>query len=138
MPITFRSYAKAGFKCTLPAFRTKLTKDAQTFGYHRTPEYVEYDASSVLGGTAVFSEIYYPFGWNAYIDGQPTDHFRVNYVLRALNIPAGNHHIRFEFRPDSIRYGDILSIVCICLMFATMLGYAGYGIYEWRKKAVAK
>jgi hypothetical protein len=128
----------AQFKEFAEGFVPRHDSTAQIVMTKYTPEYVEYDASSALGGTAVFSEIYYPFGWNAYIDGQPTDHFRVNYVLRALNIPAGNHHIRFEFRPDSIRYGDILSIVCICLMFATMLGYAGYGIYKWRKKAVAK
>ena len=72
----------------------KLTKYA--------PDYVEYDYRAAKDGTVVFSEIYYPYGWKAYIDDKPADHFRANYTLRAMNVPAGQHHIRFEFRPDTV------------------------------------
>jgi len=101
---------------------------------------VEYACSSPQPGTIVFSEIYYPYGWKASIDGQRVDHYRVNYVLRALNVPAGEHHITFVFDPDSVRKGDILASVCILLMYAFILAAAGWGIYRYvrqRKDAAA-
>lgn len=87
-----------------------------------TPEYVEYDSRSSQDGTIVFSEIYYPHGWQALIDGEKVDHFRVNYLLRALNVPAGNHHIRFEFRPESVEKGDMLSMAFVVLMYLIIAG----------------
>ena len=87
-----------------------------------TPEYIEYDAQSKEDGTIVFSEIYYPHGWNALIDGQPADHFRVNYLLRALNVPAGQHHIRFEFRPESVEKGNMLSMAFVIVMYLIIAG----------------
>jgi hypothetical protein len=99
-----------------------------------TPEYIEYESAAEEDGTVVFSEIYYPYGWKAYIDGKFVEHFRVNYMLRALNVPAGNHHIRFEFRPDSIRKGDTLALICMGILFLTVLGYGGYWIFSVRNK----
>lgn len=84
------------------------------------PDALEYQSFSKKDGTVVFSEIYYPYGWKAYIDGKPVEHFRVNYALRALNVPAGNHDIRFEFRPDSVYKGGRLSVVCAILMYVVM------------------
>jgi hypothetical protein len=98
-----------------------------------TPEYIEYESNAGKNGTVVFSEIYYPYGWKAYIDGKFAEHFRVNYMLRALNVPAGKHHIRFEFRPDSIRKGDTLALVCMGVLFFTILGYAGYWVVMRKK-----
>ena len=95
-----------------------------------TPKSVEYESRSSKPGTAVFSEIYYPYGWKVTVDGTPADHFRVDYTLRALNVPAGEHNIKFEFDPDSVRKGDTVSIVCIIIMFLTMLGCGGIGIYK--------
>ena len=97
------------------------------------PDILEYDCSSPAGGTIVFSEIYYPFGWKATIDGEAAEHFRANYTLRAMNVPAGSHHIRFEFRPDSVRKGDMLSLACIILMFGIMAFFAVRGILTMRK-----
>jgi hypothetical protein len=99
-----------------------------------TPEYVEYDSKSAKDGVAVFSEIYYPYGWKAYIDGKPTEHFRVNYMLRALNIPSGEHHIRFEFRPDSIKKGDRLALASLGILALTILAGAGWGIWKRKRK----
>ncbi len=98
------------------------------------PDFIEYDASASKPGTLVFSEIYYPYGWHAYIDGKPAEHFRVNYTLRALNIPAGNHHIRFEFRPDAIKKSEPISYTCIFIIYATIIGGIAYSIVEARKK----
>lgn len=95
-----------------------------------TPEYVEYDSKSSQLGTIVFSEIYYDKGWKASIDGNPVDHFRVNYLLRALNVPAGNHHIRFEFRPESVERGNMLSMCFVIAMYLIILACIGLGVKE--------
>ncbi|MBR1991934.1 MAG: YfhO family protein [Bacteroidales bacterium] len=94
------------------------------------PDYVEYDYSAKEKGMVVFSEVYYPYGWKAYIDGKPADHFRANYTLRAMNVPAGKHHIRFEFRPDTIEKWGKVTIACAYIMGLTVLGFAGFGIYR--------
>jgi len=94
------------------------------------PNRVEYDCSASKEGTVVFSEIYYPYGWKAFIDDKPVEHFRANYTLRALNVPAGLHHIRFVFDPDSVRNGAKVSIACYILMYLIILGFAGMGIYR--------
>ena len=94
------------------------------------PDYVEYDYTAAEDGIAVFSEIYYPYGWNAYIDGQPKDHFRANYTLRALNVPAGTHHIRFEFRPATVEKWGKVAIASKYVMNLTILGIIGFAIYR--------
>ncbi|HKL95729.1 MAG TPA: YfhO family protein [Paludibacteraceae bacterium] len=99
-----------------------------------TPKVLEYESSSKVAGVAVFSEIYYPYGWKAYIDGEAVEHFRVNYLLRALNVPAGNHHIRFEFRPDSVEKGNMLSLIFIIIMGLTIVGLVGFQLFKWSKK----
>ena len=86
-----------------------------------TPRYIDYEDATSKPRTIVFSEIYYPYGWKATIDGEPVDHYRVNYMLRALNVPAGKHTIHFEFAPDSVKKGDTLAMVCIFIMYGTML-----------------
>lgn len=93
-----------------------------------TPEYVEYDSESSQDGTIVFSEIFYDKGWNAYVDGQAVDHYRVNYLLRALNVSAGKHHIRFEFRPASVEKGNMLSMTFVIVMYLIILACLGLGL----------
>ena len=95
-----------------------------------TPEYIEYESQSSQDGTIVFSEIYYPHGWQALIDGEQVDHFRVNYLLRALNVPAGQHHIRFEFRPESVEKGNMLSMAFVILMYLIILGCIVVGVKQ--------
>lgn len=67
------------------------------------PDRLTYAARSANGGIAVFSEIYFPWGWETTIDGNPAELGRVNYVLRALRIPAGNHTVEMRFNPASVR-----------------------------------
>ena len=109
----FKQYAD-GFRPAAEGSSIKLTSYA--------PDVLTYKSQSSANGTVVFSEIYYPYGWNAYIDGKPADIFRANYLLRAMNIPAGNHDIRMEFRPDSVRKGNTVAVIFILIMYATVLG----------------
>jgi len=87
------------------------------------PNELTYEAACQKPGTVVFSEIYYPYGWQAYVDGKAVDHYRVNYLLRALNLEAGKHEIRFSFQPESVDKGNSLSMVFVGLLYL-LLGYA--------------
>ena len=84
------------------------------------PNYLKYNSNSSKNGIAIFSEIYYDKGWNAYVDGELKPHFRANYVLRGMQIPAGNHVIEFKFEPAvyhvSERIALASSIVLLLLL----------------------
>lgn len=100
------------------------------------PNKLIYTSTSEKEQLAVFSEIWYGpnKGWQAYIDGEPVDHIRVNYVLRGLRIPAGQHEIEFVFNPKSYRTGVVLSRIFSTLILVGLLGYAGYQGYEYFQK----
>ena len=106
-----------------------VPEDASVVLNKYTPKELDYTSSSSRDGTIVFSEIYYPYGWKASIDGKPAEHYRVNYMLRALNVPAGVHNIHFIFDPDSVRKGDAIATACILLMYLLSLGIIIKGIY---------
>ena len=72
----------------------------------------KYEVESDKGGLVVFSEVYYP-GWTATIDGQPAEVGRANYVLRALNVPAGKHEVVFSFKPQSIQMTETIAYVAL-------------------------
>lgn len=79
---------------------------------------LEYSSNSTIAQFAVFSEIYYKEGWNAFIDGKSNPHYRVNYVLRGMLIPAGEHTVVFKFEPTVIKSGTtITSISYLLLLF---------------------
>ena len=99
-----------------------------------TPRYLDYEYSTSKPGTIVFSEIYYPYGWKATIDGKPADIYRVNYMLRAINVPAGTHSIHMEFAPDSAKKGDAIAMVCIAIMYTTILLVIGMALYRTIRK----
>ncbi|MBQ1709344.1 MAG: YfhO family protein, partial [Bacteroidales bacterium] len=117
-----------------------IAPDAEVHLTAFTPKQLDYDYRSATPGTIVFSEIYYPYGWKATIDGQKAEHFRVNYLLRAINVPEGSHHITFIFDPDSVRKGDRIATICVVLMYLLILSAAGWGLYrhfKTRKDAAA-
>lgn len=96
------------------------------------PNELNYHAISKNGGVAVFSEVFFPWGWKATIDGQPAEIGRVNYVLRALHIPAGSHHINFKFEPDAVENADRIAFASISIIYLTILGSITTAI--WRRK----
>lgn len=100
-----------------------------------TPNRVSYFSNSSTSQVAVFSEIYYDNkkGWDAFIDGKPVDHFRGDYVLRAMVVPAGSHQIEFKFEPKSIVEGNKIAYAGSFLLFAFVfgtLGFAGFKKYK--------
>lgn len=123
----------AKFENLVSKFNTAHDSAASISLTSYAPDALEYTSTSSQQKTAVFSEIYYPFGWNAYVDDQPIEIFRANYVLRALNIPAGTHKIRFEFRPDTIYKGDKISMAFLILMLVFVVGSIGWGVRQYLK-----
>lgn len=95
------------------------------------PNYLKYTAKSATEQLAVFSEIYYAKGWDAFIDGKEVPHFRVNYILRGMVLPAGDHTVEFKFHPKSYYTGNTVSLASSILL---ILAVAGYAFSEYRKK----
>lgn len=89
------------------------------------PNDLKYTIESAKGGLVVFSEIYYP-GWTVTIDGKPAELGRVNYVLRALKVPAGKHEVQMTFRPASITTTNTIAYVALLLVVAL------FAIAVWR------
>ena len=87
---------------------------------------LSYESFSNQNGFAVFSEIYYKDGWNAYIDGELKPHLNVNYVLRGLEIPAGKHSIEFRFEPKVIQTGSTISLLSYVFLLLIPLGWFFY------------
>lgn len=84
----------------------------------------------------IFSDIYYEDGWNAYIDGNIVDHFRANYVLRGLYVPAGKHKIDFKFEPKSVSIGMMINSI-FSLIILLGLAYLGFKeIKNYRSKKI--
>lgn len=81
------------------------------------PNRLTYHASSAKGGVAVLSEVYFPWGWKAEIDGKSARIGRVNYILRAIDIPAGTHSVSLTFDPESIHTTTIAARIAIIIIY---------------------
>ena len=95
------------------------------------PNHLIYESDCIQDQVAVFSEIYYDKGWNATIDGKSALHFRADYVLRAMVIPAGKHTIEFRFEPNAYFTGNKIALASSVLLILFALGVIGM---EIRKK----
>jgi len=112
------------------AFRKDSTSSISLEDYK--PNHLTYSSRNPFSGVAVFSEMYYAHGWNAYIDGLPQDHFRVNYALRALRIPEGKHTIEFKFEPEVVKTGSKITLASSIILGLVVL--SGIGFSFWRSK----
>jgi hypothetical protein len=91
-----------------------------------TPPFLKYESESAANGFAVFSEIYYPKGWTATIDGKEVPILRADYVLRALEIPAGKHEIEFRFEPKPYVIGNKITMASSWILLLVVLGSLGW------------
>ncbi len=105
-----------------------------TLDYIRLTDYLpndlKYKYKSKNSGLAVFSEIYYPKGWNAYVDGIPAPHFRANYVLRAMILPAGEHSVEFKFEPRAYYLGEKISLISSIILILLVVAGIALGVKE--------
>lgn len=108
-------------------FSTDSTASIELLSY--APNQLEYKYSASQPQLAVFSEIYYPVGWKAYIDGQKAEHFRVDYILRGMVLPEGEHTVTFKYIPDSYytsaKISQVASSLLILLFVAFIVLYGG-------------
>ena len=92
-----------------------------------------YQSSATTNQFAVFSEIYYPKGWKAYVDDKETPIVKVDYAFRGVNLPAGNHTIKFEFAPSSYTLGNTLNLAAGIISILSLL-ICGILLWMQRKK----
>ncbi len=85
------------------------------------PNHLTYETDTKAEEFAVFSEIYYPKGWNAYVDGQLKPHTGVDYVLRGMVVPAGQHKIEFKFEPQTYKTGNTIAMIGSILLILTIV-----------------
>lgn len=96
------------------------------------PNALTYEVNTAKGGTVVFSEIYYP-GWRSYVDGKEVEHGRADYVLRAMNVPAGKHTVEFVFDPQSLHVTEGIAFTALALLAVGVLLAIGLPWYRRRK-----
>ncbi|MFT4203348.1 MAG: YfhO family protein [Chitinophagaceae bacterium] len=94
---------------------------------------IQYVTNAATPQFAVLSEIYYPAGWNAYLDGKKADYVNANYALRGIAVPAGKHTVEFKFEPQSAIVGQKLmyasnGLTLLCFAFGI------FGVVQWRKQ----
>lgn len=102
----------------------QLSKDSTAVIYFEEykPNYLKYETESSKDQLAVFSEIYFANGWNAYVDGELKPHWRANYVLRSMIIPAGKHTVEFKFEPKIYYTGEKISLAGSILLVLFVIG----------------
>jgi len=87
------------------------------------PNELKYEYNTAHQQLAIFSDVYYKEGWNAYVDGKLTPHFRANYVLRAMLVPAGKHEIIFKFEPTIIKTGNTITLISYAILLLVPIGW---------------
>ncbi len=121
------------FLSKIPSQKIERDSTATIELFSHQPNKLVYETSTKSPQLAIFSEVYYPKGWNAYINGKPTEYFRADYLLRAMVIPPGNNKIEFIFEPKVIQTGSTISLASSIIFLLIFLS----GLYfAFRKKEV--
>lgn len=116
-------YSKANAINTKGKFSAEKDTTATIGLTEYAPNKLVYKSNSQKPQFAVFSEIYYKNGWNAYVDDKLMPHYQVNYVLRGMEVPAGEHTIEFKFEPTVIKNGKTISIISYALLLLVPVGW---------------
>jgi len=122
------------FEQQLTGYQFGIDSTANIKLTHYKPNELKYKFNSGKNQLAVFSEIYYEKGWNAYVDEKLTPHFRTDYVLRAMIIPAGKHEIVFKFEPKVYSIGESISLISSLLLIILLIGGLYYEFMQTYKQ----
>ncbi len=101
---------------------------------HYAPNSLTYRTESANGGLAVMSEVYFPWGWHVSIDGQDTPLGRVNYLLRAVRVPAGSHTLTMVFDPESLHVTDRVATASVIVIYLSLAAGVAYALIRRRRE----
>lgn len=132
LPTKTEAVADRKFASVLGTASAKMPGDT-IYETAYAPNQLEYKYRKGNEGVAVFSEIFFPWGWQATIDGKPAEIGRANYVLRALRLPAGEHQIKFRFDPKSVKATNTISIASVIAIYL-LCALAVIGIVLYLKR----
>ena len=93
------------------------------------PDRLTYRVKSANGGLAVFSEVYFPWGWEVTVDGADVPLGRVDYLLRAVRVPAGTHDVVMTYRPESVRTTGVVSMASVIVIYIAALAALLFAIF---------
>jgi hypothetical protein len=125
---------EAGLKDFSPVFDSSASITLTAY----QPNKLAYNTNTSSDQFAVFSEIYYEEGWNAYIDGNLVPHVRADYLLRALKIPAGKHQIEFKFEPTVIETGEKIAYASSIALYGGLILILGLVVFGKKKNQVTE
>ncbi|MEG1543973.1 MAG: YfhO family protein, partial [Tannerellaceae bacterium] len=126
------------FAADLKGFTPSLDSTARITLDSYRPNKLVYSTTSATDQLAVFSEVYYQPGWKATVDGKPVPHFRADWTLRAMLIPAGAHQVVFEFVPDGYIAAANIAAYGSFMILLLLVVAIGYSIWKALKKPEAK
>ena len=125
------------FNKQLEGFEFKHDSTATIKLLSYAPNKLAYESSAKTPQLAAFSETYYAKGWNAYINGKPTTHFRGDWILRAMIIPAGKNKIEFKFEPQVWKTGNRVSLIGSIIFMLLIIGGIAYEIVKQKSQEKA-
>ena len=117
--------------------KENLSEDELIVLTEYSPNRLVYQYNTEAERVAIFSEVYYPAGWRAYVDGEEFPIFRANYILRAMKLPAGAHEVEFVYKPESIEKGAFYSRISSGLLILLFLAYIAQEVIVRRKRTIA-
>lgn len=123
------------FQSQLGEFKPRFDSSATISLTSYAPNAMKYQSSASTEQLAIFSEVYYEDGWNAYLDGKLVPHLRADFVLRGMKVPAGQHTIEFKFEPQTYYTGEKIALAGSLLLFVFIGG--SLFLYYRKKKANA-
>ncbi len=100
-----------------------------------TPHEIKWQVHTDAPRLLVVSEIYYPAGWKAFIDGEEVPIYKTNYLIRGVPVPAGEHQVTMQFEPASYRIGFWLSALSTLLVYGGIVALLGFAYMQRQKKA---
>ncbi len=133
--IDIRHQAVADKKfCNVLSAKAEILPGDTIYETTYAPNKLTYHVKTQKGGIAVFSEIYFPWGWTVEIDGEKAELGRVNYILRAVNVPAGSHTIVMTFDPQSLHITNTIATIAVILIYIFALAALIFAIIKVRKR----
>jgi hypothetical protein len=111
-----------------PMSRTSFNAEGTVQLVEYEPNQLTYQAQLSDEAFVVFSEVYYPKGWQVTVNGEEADHIRANYILRAMVLPAGNHTIEFTFRPQSYVVGNTVMLISSAIILLIFIGAIAFEV----------